>query len=127
VGDQAQGPPPGWTTSEFWSTVLVDVIAVAAMVLTFAGGSDPDLEGVEAVVPAAAVIMSGLAHIAYSHGRVRLKLGHLQHIAGETAAEARRLEPIAKDLAPIAEAADPALARRAEAAIEAEQAAREKH
>lgn len=106
--------------------MLVDVIAIVAMVLTFVGGSTADLQGAEAVVPAAAVIMSGLAHMAYSHGRVKLKLGHLQHTAGRLAADARALEPLVKDLAPIAEAADPALVRRTEAAIEAEQAVREK-
>jgi hypothetical protein len=35
--------PPEWTTSELWSTVLVDGIALVCMVLMFATGSSEDL------------------------------------------------------------------------------------
>jgi hypothetical protein len=112
-------PPPGWTTSEFWSTLLVHVIAVGTIVLTFATGSSRGIEGTEAIVPAAALVMSAVAHAVYVRGRVHLKLGHLGRVAGQIEADVRAVEPLARQLAPVVMAEDPALAQRIAAAVAA--------
>jgi hypothetical protein len=118
------GPPaPGWTTSEFWSMLLVHTMAVAATVLTFTTGSADGLQGVEAIVPAAALLMSAIAHAVYVRGRVRIKLGHLGRAAGQVEADVRAVEPLARRLAPLVMAEDPALAQRIAAALAAESAA----
>ena len=118
------GPPPAWTTSEFWSKVGVDAFGVVALLLTFFTGSDHGIEGAEVAIPAAALIASAIAHAAYTHSRTRLKIAHLEKIASRVEAEAKRLEPLARDLAPVVAAADPALAKRAHAAEAAEHRAK---
>ena len=112
-------PPPGWTTSEFWSMLFVHAIAVATIVLTFATGSADGLEGSESLVPAAALLMSAVAHVAYVRGRVHLKLGRLGRAAGQIEADVRAVEPLARQLAPVVMAQDPALAQRVAAAVAA--------
>jgi hypothetical protein len=57
-------PPPGWTTSEFWSMLLAHAISVVTIVLTFTTGSAEGVQGAEAVVPAAALLLSAVAHVA---------------------------------------------------------------
>ena len=111
-------PPPGWTTSEFWSMLLVHTISVVTIVLTFATGSS-GLQGAEAAVPAAALLMSAAAHVVYVRGRVHLKLGHLGRVAGQIEADVRAVEPLARQLAPLVMAEDPALAQRVAAAVAA--------
>jgi hypothetical protein len=115
--------PPGWTTSEFWSMLLVHVIAVVAIVLTFTTGSDEGVQGAAAVVPAAALLMSAVAHAVYVRGRVHLKLGYLGRVAGQIEADVRAVEPLARQLAPVVMAQDPALAQRIAAAVTAGRAA----
>jgi hypothetical protein len=118
------GPaPPGWTTSEFWSTLLVHVISVATIALTFTTGSSDGIQGAEAIVPAAALLVSGVAHAVYVRGRVHLKLGHLGRVAGQIEADVRAVEPLARQLAPVVMAGDPALAQRIAAAVTAGEAA----
>jgi spore maturation protein SpmA len=112
-------PPPGWTTSEFWSMLFVHAIAVATILLTFTTGSAEGLQGVEAIVPAAALLMSAVAHVAYVRGRVHLKLGRLGRVAGQIEADVRAVEPLARQLAPVVMAEDPALAQRIAAAVAA--------
>jgi hypothetical protein len=112
-------PPPGWTTSEFWSMLLVHGIAVATIVLTFTTGSADGLEGAEAIVPAAAMLMSAVAHVAYVRGRVHLKLGRLGRLSTQIEADVRAVEPLARQLAPVVMAQDPALAQRIAAAVSA--------
>jgi hypothetical protein len=116
-------PPPGWTTTEFWSMLLVHAIAVVTIVLTFTTGSADGVQGAEAVVPAAALVMSAVAHVAYVRGRVHLKLGHLGRVAGQIEADVRAVEPLARQLAPVVMAEDPALAQRIAAAVAAGRAA----
>ena len=112
-------PPPGWTTSEFWSMLLVHVIAVATIVLTFTTGSDKGVQGAEAIVPAAALVLSAVAHAVYARGRVRLKVARLGLVAGQLEADVRAVEPLARRLAPLVMAEDPALAQRVAAAVAA--------
>jgi spore maturation protein SpmA len=111
--------PPAWTTSEFWSTLLVHAIAVVTIVLTFTTGSSNGVQGAEAIVPAAALLMSAVAHAVYVRGRVNLKLGHLRLLAGRIDAEVRSVEPMARQFAPVVVAEDPALAQRIAAAVAA--------
>jgi hypothetical protein len=111
--------PPGWTTSEFWGTLLVHAIAVATIVLTFTTGSSDGLEGLEAIIPVAALLMSAAAHAVYVRGRVHLKLGRAGRVAGQIEADVREVEPLARQLAPLVMAEDPALAQRIAAAVAA--------
>jgi spore maturation protein SpmA len=99
--------------------LLVHAIAVATIVLTFATGSADGLQGTEAIVPAAAMLMSAVAHVAYVRGRVHLKLGRLGRLAGQIEADVRAVEPLARQLAPVVMAQDPALAQRIAAAVAA--------
>jgi hypothetical protein len=116
-------PPPGWSTTEFWSMLLVHAIAVGAIVLTFTTGSADGVQGAEAIVPAAAMLMSAVAHAAYVRGRVHVKLGYLGRAAGQIEADVRAVEPLARQLAPVVMAEDPALAQRVAAAVAAGRAA----
>jgi hypothetical protein len=118
------GPPaPGWTTSEFWSMLLAHAISVGTIALTFTTGSAEGIQGAEAVVPAAALLLSAAAHVAYVRGRVHVKLGHLGLVAGQIQADVRAVEPLARQLAPLVTAEDPALAQRIAAAVAAGQGA----
>src|SRR5918999_513254 len=116
-------PPPGWTTSEFWSMLLAHAISVVTIALTFTTGSAEGVQGAEAIVPAAALLLSAVAHVAYVRGRVHLKLGHLGRVAGQIEADVRAVEPLARQLAPLVMAEDPALAQRVAAAVAAGRAA----
>jgi hypothetical protein len=112
-------PAPAWTTSEFWSMLLVQGIAVSTIVVTFVTGSSQGLEGTEAIVPAAALLLSAAAHVAYVRGRVHIKLAHLGRAAGQIEADVRAVEPLARQLVPVVMAEDPALAQRVAAAVAA--------
>jgi hypothetical protein len=104
MADPAPAPAvaPGWTTTEFWSTAMVHVVALASVVLTFTTGSDDGIDGVEALIPVVAIVLSGVAHVAYTRSRTRLKLEHL-------AVRARALEQVARRAAPVAEQLEQAL------------------
>ena len=63
---------PGWTTSEFWQTLLVQAItAIIAIGSMFK--SNFNLNGVQAVVPAIAVLAAAVAQAFYSHARAVVK------------------------------------------------------
>jgi spore maturation protein SpmA len=103
--------------------LLAHAISVVTIVLTFTTGSAEGVQGAEAVVPAAALLLSAVAHVAYVRGRVHLKLGHLGRVAGQIQADVRAVEPLARQLAPLVMAEDPALAQRIAAAVAAGQGA----
>jgi hypothetical protein len=103
--------------------LLAHAISVVTIVLTFTSGSAEGVQGAEAVVPAAALLLSAVAHVAYVRARVHLKLGHLGRVAGQIEAEVRAMEPLARQLAPLVMAQDPALAQRIAAAVAAGQGA----
>lgn len=63
---------PGWTTSEFWQTLLVHAIA-AAVALGTVFHTHFELNGLQAVVPAVAVFASAVAQSVYSHSRAMVK------------------------------------------------------
>jgi hypothetical protein len=91
-------PAPGWTTSEFWSTAMVHVVALASIVLTFTTGSDDGIDGVEALIPVVAIVLSGVAHVAYTRSRTRLKVEHIAARAHAVEQVAQRAAPVAKEL-----------------------------
>lgn len=63
---------PGWTTSEFWQTLLVQAItAIVAIGTMFK--SNFNLDGVQAIVPAIAVLAAAVAQAFYSHARASVK------------------------------------------------------
>jgi hypothetical protein len=71
-----QRPPgdvkPGWTTSEFWQTLLVHFIA-AVVALGTVFHTHFNLNGLQAIVPAVAVMASAVAQSVYSHSRATVK------------------------------------------------------
>lgn len=63
---------PGWTTTEFWQTLLVQALtAIVAIGAIFKGNFN--LDGVQAVVPAVAVLAAALAQAYYNHSRAVVK------------------------------------------------------
>ena len=63
---------PGWTTSEFWQTLLVHAIAgIVALGTVF--HTHFSLNGLQAVVPAVALVASAVAQSVYSHSRATVK------------------------------------------------------
>ena len=71
-----QVPPgevkPGWTTTEFWQTLIVHLIA-AVIALGTVFHTNFNLNGLQAIVPAVAVIASAIAQSMYSHSRASVK------------------------------------------------------
>jgi hypothetical protein len=63
---------PGWTTSEFWQTLLIHVIA-AVVALGTVFHTHFNLNGLQAVVPAVALVASAVAQSVYSHSRATVK------------------------------------------------------
>src|SRR5580704_1375372 len=67
-GEVKSGP----TTTEFWQTLLVQALtAIVAIGALFK--SNFNLDGVQAVVPAVAVLAAALAQAYYSHSRAVVK------------------------------------------------------
>jgi hypothetical protein len=63
---------PGWTTTEFWQTSLVTLIA-AAVALGSVIKPGFNLRGLQAIVPAIALIAAAIAQGFYSHSRSTVK------------------------------------------------------
>lgn len=63
---------PGYLTTEFWSTQLVHLLTLVSMVLTLTGHTFHDT-ALTPLVPAAAIVASGLAQGWYSWSRGKLK------------------------------------------------------
>jgi DMSO reductase anchor subunit len=63
---------PGWTTTEFWQTMIVHLIA-AVIALGTVFHTNFNLNGLQAIVPAVAVIASAIAQSMYSHSRASVK------------------------------------------------------
>jgi len=62
---------PGYTTTEFWTTLLTHVIAGAvAFIALF---KHFDTANVQAVVPAVALVAAAIAQAFYSHSRATVK------------------------------------------------------
>jgi len=63
---------PGWTTSEFWQTLLVHAIA-AAVALGTVFHTHFNLNGLQAIVPSVALFASAVSQAVYSHSRAMVK------------------------------------------------------
>lgn len=63
---------PGYTTTEFWQTVFVHLIA-AIVALGTVFHTHFDLNGLQAIVPAIALLASAIAQSVYSHSRATVK------------------------------------------------------
>jgi hypothetical protein len=68
----AGGVKPGWTTTEFWTTRLIHVIA-AVVALGTVFHTHFNLNGLQAIVPAIALVAAALAQSVYSHSRATVK------------------------------------------------------
>lgn len=78
---------PGYLTTEFWSTQIVHLLTLVSMVLTLTGHTFHDT-ALTPLVPAAAIVASGIAQGWYSHSR-----GMLKAQATETASKALAVGP----------------------------------
>jgi len=58
---------PGYTTTEFWVTVLTDILAVLSVIF------HSDFHGVTQYVPLAAIAAAGAGHIIYTVSRTNHK------------------------------------------------------
>jgi hypothetical protein len=63
---------PGWTTTEFWQTLFVHLI-VAVVALGTVFHTNFNLNGLQAIVPAVALIASAVAQSIYSYSRSSVK------------------------------------------------------
>src|SRR5258708_12356785 len=63
---------PGWTTTEFWQTLLVQAIA-PFVTLGTVFHTHFRLNGLQAVVPAVATFAAAVAQSVYSHSRATVK------------------------------------------------------
>ena len=63
---------PGWTTTEFWQTLIVHLL-VAIVALGTVFHAHWNLNGLQAIVPAVALMASALAQGFYSHSRATVK------------------------------------------------------
>lgn len=63
---------PGWTTTEFWQTMLVHVFA-AVVALGTLFHTHFNLNGLQAAVPSVAMFASAIAQAVYSHSRAMVK------------------------------------------------------
>lgn len=63
---------PGWTTTEFWTTLLIHIIA-AVVALGTVFHTHFNLNGLQAIVPTVALVAAALAQSMYSHSRAAVK------------------------------------------------------
>jgi predicted alpha-1,6-mannanase (GH76 family) len=89
---------PGWTTTEFWQTLIVHLIA-AIVALGTVFHTHFNLNGLQAVVPSVAVVASALAQSVYSHSRATVKSS--AQAAGANAAGHQAARPAGLGAAPI--------------------------
>lgn len=96
-------PTPGWTTSEFLSTMLVHAVSVLAILLDMLHVNwSRGLSSVEAAIPVLAVAISAVLQGAYADYRTKLKVKHLQENARirivQIETEMSKVETVAKSL-----------------------------
>jgi hypothetical protein len=75
---------PGWTTTEFYQTIIVHLIAIAVVIGTiFKPGFN--LDGVQAIIPTMALAAAAVAQTAYSASRSRVKSAALNSVTAASA------------------------------------------
>lgn len=76
----ALDPKPGYLTTEFWITLLtVGITAVVSLAALF--GHTIDKDHLLAIVPALAPVAAGIAALAYSMTRAKVKTAHYAALA----------------------------------------------
>jgi hypothetical protein len=78
---------PGWTTTEFYQTLLVTVIS-AVVAISSLFKTHLNLDGIQAAVPTAAVVAATVAQAYYAWVRSRVKVAAQQAVANVKAAQA---------------------------------------
>lgn len=92
---------PGWTTTEFWQTVFVHAIA-AVVALGTVIHTNFNLNGLQAIVPAIALVASAIAQSVYSHSRATVKASaQVAGAAVKSAGEVSGGKETRAELAPI--------------------------
>lgn len=76
-------PKPGYTTTEFWSTILVHAITIVTVLFT-----NFNSDKLSALVPLGAFFMSALAQAYYSHSRGATKVASLNAAASVVTTQA---------------------------------------
>lgn len=97
----------GWRTTEFWQSLLVQLITIAVAIGSIFK-SNFNLNGVQAVVPSIAVLAAALAQAFYSHSRAAVKSAAQNSAAQVATAQAHAMQ--AAPQTPEADGADPAKA-----------------
>ncbi|WP_232667849.1 hypothetical protein [Pseudonocardia sp. TRM90224] len=90
--------PAGWTTPEFWTTVLVQVAALGAATVHVLLHRDVDLDAVDAALPVVAVLIAGLAHALYLRSRRQMHLTHLLTTLAHAGSDVEQIIALAKEL-----------------------------
>lgn len=79
-----QGPTepskPGWTTTEFYQSLLLQVVAVVVAIVTIFR-PDFNLDSFQALIPMIAVALAAIAQIAYTISRTKVKVAALNAAA----------------------------------------------
>ena len=63
---------PGYTTTEFWQTLLVNLVACGVAIGSLFSNNF-NLDGLNAIVPSVAVVAAALSQLFYSHSRATVK------------------------------------------------------
>ena len=74
---------PGYTTTEFWTTLLTEVIA--GVVAFMALAKNVSIANVQAVVPSVALLAAAIAQFFYSRSRAAVKVAAQQAAAAVAA------------------------------------------
>lgn len=64
---------PGFTTTEFWTTMLVHLVTGIVTISSLFTHTPFDASGLQPLIPVAALVMSGIAQAYYSHSRAHVK------------------------------------------------------
>lgn len=81
-------PKPGYTTTEFWSTMLLHMFSGVAVLASLFTHTPFDARGLQPLIPVAALVMSGIAQAYYSHSRAHVKDSANQSATGVLVAQA---------------------------------------
>lgn len=64
---------PGYLTTEFWTTVLIQLVAAITSIASLFTHTPFDATGLQPLIPVAALVAAGLAQALYSHSRGKVK------------------------------------------------------
>lgn len=100
-----QDPPPGWTSSEFVSTVGVHLLNALAILLDLVHVKwDKGLSSMQALIPVAALAISAVLQALYQNRRTQLKITHAQQAAQVKIEQLKQLGGVVVPAAQLGEA-----------------------